>query len=293
MYVSTLDQTLVKAGYDSLSHGLGDVGLGAIELSIDEALELSAFEADGPPVIGVTEHRRLRAYRARLYELGVGVSCIALRWMLPSASQPERGEHAVMALRVLDAIGAGTLRLSLLWDEGTEATPEEVAEVSAGAAEPLLPDVARAGAMLAVEAPHLARGQPQFCRRLLQDINAERVGLALDAGEFYCAGFPLDGVYDLVREFAPHVRHVGCSNFRRPDELRGEYVELNEARQLYACGLGDGDLDYARIASILGAVGYSGALTVDCEFREGMEARARQDVLRRDVAFLKDVLGEE
>jgi len=293
LHVSALDQTLVDAGYESLSHGLRHAGLGTIELSIDETMELPAFETDSPAVVSAAEHRQLRAFRARLYELGAQVSCLALRWALPAASEPEHGGRALVALRALDVLGAGALRLRLQWDERAEATPEQVAEASAGAVEPLLPDVVRAGAMLAVEAPHLGQGHAEFCRCLLQTIDSEWMGIALDAGELYCSGLPLSGVYDLVREFAPHVRHVACSNFRRPDELRGEYVEVDDARKLYASGLGDGDLDYGRIASLLGAVGYSGALTVDCEFRDGMEAGARQDMLRSDVAFLKDLLGQE
>jgi sugar phosphate isomerase/epimerase len=293
LHVSVEDQTLTEAGYDSLVAGLSDLGLGAIGLTATASLELPALDADGGPFVLSGDDASARAYRAHVYEHAVEVSALGVAWASPAKARPEQLERIAALAAAMGTIGVRVAWLTVSPEGGPDLPANELARGLAQELGLLLEKAAYVRAVLAVEAPGLADREPAFQRDLLQQTHSEYLGLALDPGGLYASGMPLRAVYDTVSELAPYVRYVRCRNSRRPEELRPETVDAAEARHLYASELEAGDIDYARIASTLGRMGYSGALTVFADFRDGAKPEERQRRLRRDVAYLKDMLGEE
>ncbi len=283
----------MEAGYESPLAGLCDLGLGAIDLTTTASLELPALDSSGAVVAALSDEASARAYRARVYEHGVEVSALGVTWATPGAARPEQLGRVAAVLPAMNAIGVHVARLTVCQDGETNVSPDELARGLAHELAPLLDRAAQARVLLAVEAPEHADREPELHRELLRQTDSEHLGLAIDPGGLYSSGMSLSAVYETVREFAPHVQYLRCRNLHRPDDLRDEPVDATEARQLYASALEAGDIDYARIASVLGRVGYSGAMTVAADFRDGADPEDRQQLLRRDVAYLKDILGEE
>lgn len=293
LYISIVDQALVEAGYGSLAAGLSDLGLVAIDLTATASLELPALDSNGTALAAFADDAGARAYRAHAYEHGVEVSALGLPWVTPAAAHPEQLGGAAAVPAAMEVIGVGVARLTISQGGEGDVPPEKLARALAGELVPLLEEALPANVAFAVEAPELGDREPELHRQLLRETDSEYLGVALDPGGLYCAGMPLRVVYEVVSELAPHVCYTRCRNARRPEELRDEPVADVEARELYASELEAGDIDYARIASVLGRVGYAGTMAVAADFRDGAEPEDRQQLLRRDVAYLKDVLGED
>lgn len=291
LHVSVRDRTLTEAGYEAPAHGLADLELSAIEVEADPTLRLPALDGGDRAVLPIESPAGSRTYRAHLYTLGVQVSAIGLAWQAPDTDGPQQPAWVAGVIRAADVIGARVVRICLAPGRRDDERSSGSAAGLAGELEVLLGQTAGSAPMLAVEVPWQSGEGVQLCRDLLQIVVSDRLGLALDPGRLYSPRTSLDGVYGVVREFAPWVRHVSCSGWRFGGEP-GDELERTGDRAARPSRLDEGDIDYARIASILGAVGYAGALTVDCEFGDGLEPAGRQQVLRSDVLHLKDILGE-
>jgi sugar phosphate isomerase/epimerase len=291
LQVSIAHQALVDAGYVSPAAGLSDLGLAKIDLAATPSLELPGPDAEEVALVSVGDEASARAYRGLLYRHGVEVSALGITWATPSAAYPEQPARVAAAVRAAVAIGCPVVRLAVTQDGNATASPQQLAQGLAVDLRSLLEVSADEDIVFAVAWPTLGDAEPVLQRHVLHLIDAEAVGAALDPGRLYSSGMPLSAVYETARELAPRVYQVWCGNSRRPAELRDEPWAAAEAGGLYACELEAGDIDYARIASLLGRVGYSGAMTVAGGFRDGVEAANRRQLLRRDVAYMKDILG--
>lgn len=275
MYVSVHAGGLAAAGYETTMGGLADVALAAVELSIGEECELPRLDAADEQAVYVGHEAGARTYRAHLYDMGVRVSALTLDWELAEGFHEEHIQWTATAVRAAGIIGAGAVRLN---------PPHEPAETLAAWLCRVLSDIAARtdGSNAAVAVGHGAYDTD--CRRdlwtALLELETDRFGVSLAPGLLRETGRSSGGLCDAVRELAPHVRHVDCCGVRTGAG----------AEQAEPCSLQEGDVDYAQVASVLGAAGYAGPLSLWPVV--GDEPRAAQLSLRSDVAYLKDILGE-
>ncbi|MCD6166289.1 TIM barrel protein, partial [bacterium] len=60
---------------------------------------------------------------------------------------------------------------------------------------------------------------PEFLQTVFSALKDSRIGITLDSGNFYWYGFPLDEVYQLFTELAPHTKHTHIKNISYPARL--------------------------------------------------------------------------
>jgi len=98
-------------------------------------------------------------------------------------------------------------------------------------------------------------------------------------------------VYAVCEHFAGRARHTHFKNIAYPAELRHQPREPGFKYAEFAAPLSRGDLDLARLITILGRAGYAGDLCIENEML-GRFARADQlQVLAEDAAHLRAALN--
>jgi sugar phosphate isomerase/epimerase len=128
---------------------------------------------------------------------------------------------------------------------------------------------------------------PQFLDKLFDGVGSPRLGLTLDALNFYWFGHPLDELYGICEKFAPRAYHTHCKSARYPEDKRNTRRPIGWEYEKYAAPIYAGDIDYKRVATILRQAGYRGDLCLENECLAQFPAAERPDVLRKEIAMLK------
>jgi len=147
------------------------------------------------------------------------------------------------------------------------------------------------GTSFAIENHGAVTNDPDFLRALFQEVGSERLGLTLDAANFYWFGHPLSKIYELCAAFAPHVFHTHCKSIHYPETEREIQRPIGWKYTECECSIGEGDLDYARIATILQKAGYRNDLCIEDEFMYFHKPSSDEVTTRitGDVQLLKQI----
>jgi hypothetical protein len=271
VHVSVRAAALPRAGYASLAGGLADLALRRLEANLTPACEVPRLDGDGASQLPVATDGGARAYRQHLYDRAVSLS--ALRVSSPPAEDTADAslEAIRLALRAAETIGAPVICLDP--GEGAADGTDRLAQRLSAVTE----ETAGTRVALTVGIPADARVLDALVSWL--DDEPARPGLALEIGPCAAGAAPARFAYDSLRLLAPWVRHVVC----RAEAHGGE--ESADTRPLP-----ESNVDYARVAALLGSAGYAGALTIAPP--AGLDAGAARQVLRADAAYLKDIIGE-
>ena len=131
---------------------------------------------------------------------------------------------------------------------------------------------------------------PEFLRRVISALNDSRIGVTLDSGNFYWYGFPLDEVYQLFTELAPHTKHTHIKNISYPARLRQKKREMGYGYEKYVAPIYEGDIDHRRLVEALKKVGYTKDICIEDESLGKFPMEKWPEILRKDVEYLEGML---
>jgi sugar phosphate isomerase/epimerase len=287
MYVAIRDVTLLQAGYATLLEGLRALNLDAVELCYcrDRTLPVPgghALDPTEPLTTPPALEGLVEAYEAEvLHVCGVMVAT-----NLNAEDLDAEVGWVRDAMVAAQALGADVVRLDAAMTGQQELPLDQRVAAYVAALETILAATEGLRVPLAIET-HGAQGtEVEWLEGVLERVDPGRVGLTLDAANFYLAGMPLSQVYETVQRLAPHVRHVHCKNLRLLPEQREAVRQPGWGYGEYVCPLPDGDLDHSRLVGILKAAQYGGSLTVEDESMGKYPAPARLQNLARAADYL-------
>ncbi len=128
---------------------------------------------------------------------------------------------------------------------------------------------------------------PQFLDKLFDGVGSARLGLTLDALNFYWFGHPLDELYPIYEKFASRAFHTHCKSAHYPADRRNTRRPIGWEYEKYAAPIYEGDIDYPRVVAILRKAAYQGDLCLENECLTKFPAAERADVLKKEIAMLK------
>ena len=129
----------------------------------------------------------------------------------------------------------------------------------------IMADTESTGVAFAIENHGTTTNDPAVLDALFEKVGSKRLGLTLDTGNFYWFGHPLSKVYELYEAFAPRVFHTHCKSIHYPAAEREKQRPVGWKYAQYTCPLGEGDIDFARVAAILHKAGYHNDLCIEDE----------------------------
>lgn len=129
----------------------------------------------------------------------------------------------------------------------------------------------------------------EFLRKFFAEVGSDRFGLTMDTGNFYWFGYPLSQLYDIYAEFAPVTFHTHCKSIAYPETEREKRRQTGWEYGKYCSPVYEGDIDFARVTSLLRRAGYRGSLCIENESLGRVDAAERAGILAREVDHLRAV----
>ncbi len=132
--------------------------------------------------------------------------------------------------------------------------------------------------------------EQEFLDAVLDAVHSPRVGLTLDTGNFYWYGYPLAKVHELIKHFAPRVKHTHIKSIHYPADKRNIQREVGWEYGTYCCPLREGDIDFHLVFKALKDAGYTGDLCIENESLGRYDKDKQKAILIDDAAYVKQVL---
>ncbi|MGB9620272.1 MAG: sugar phosphate isomerase/epimerase family protein, partial [Armatimonadota bacterium] len=133
--------------------------------------------------------------------------------------------------------------------------------------------------------------RPEFLDSILAKVNSPRVGVTVDTANFYWFGHPLSKVREIIKHFAPHIKHTHMKNINFPADKREIQREVGWEYDRYASSLREGDIDMKWVVKTLADAGYQGDLCIENEALGRYDAEKQKAILRDDADYLKEILA--
>ncbi len=293
MYVAVRDVCIFQAGYDSIYEALAELELNAVELAVDRRLKIPSLDgASGYPKLSVATKAETLVAAETYQEKGLHVSGLLLANNFNAEVLEGEIEWAAGALRAGELIGVDAVRLDAAMTGQQELPFGERVSIYADAVKQVLAATEGGHIPLAIE-NHSAQGNdPNWLQQVLAAVNSPRLGLTLDTGNFYWAGFPLNTVYQIMEDLVSQVRHTHCKNIAYPVQYRQQRRELGWQYGQYVAPIHQGDIDHSKIVPMLAAVGYAGGLNIEDESLAKFAPAQRRRVLRQEADYLARLVEE-
>ena len=267
------------------------IGISQIEVNLNPKMNcLNLFEGDGTPYsVGTPEDRQ--ALKAKLAEKKKAVCAFCCSYNYGRIPSDETGIHwLTQAAEAARDLGIPVIMLPL--PGGSEMSDAQYIVRSRSLLAALAPVAEKNNVTFAVENLQRFNNRPEVLEPILKSVPADRVGLALDATNMYWYGHPLDKIYALAEQFAPHVRYVHAKNEKYPEDKRNVQREPGWEYGKYASSIREGDIDFRLILQTLAKAGYRGTVTIeDDSLGHYSDAEGKKKVLVDDVKFLREVFA--
>jgi sugar phosphate isomerase/epimerase len=291
MEVAVRDGSFPQAGYASGLEALRALGVGAVEVAIDRESTVRSLTGDDP--LFLRTDGDLARFGDELAKHGIRVCAFLCAQNFNAPEGAERDgqiEWVVQAVRAAEALGVPALRIDSIMSRQNELPLEERIAIYAAGVNEVLAATPESPVALGIE-NHGAQGNdPDWMRGVLEEVGHPRVGVTLDVGNWYWYGHPLSRLYEIYREFGPHVKATHVKNIRYPEDQREVQRPIGWEYGKYCCPLDEGDIDMRRVATILKEAGYDGALAIEDESIGKFPEGERAAVLKRDVEHLTEAI---
>lgn len=143
------------------------------------------------------------------------------------------------------------------------------------------------GVRFGIENHGRVTNDPEFLKPLFEGVGSDRLGLTLDTGNFYWFGHPLSKIYQLYETFAPRACHTHCKSIHYPESEREKQREIGWKYGEYHGSICGGDIDFARVASILRKARYANDLCIENESLGKLPPGEALTTLIKEVELLK------
>lgn len=256
------------------------------KVSIETVIEKAgALGLEGVDILHRQMESEDRSYLQKLkrkaFDHGIDLICLSIHqdFVDPDAAERKKNvEHTMRCIELAYQMGIPSIRLNsgrwntvkdfdeLMKRRGEEPilpghTEEEGFKWCIDAIEECLPKAAECGVTLALENHWGLTRTPEGLLRIVQSINSPWLGVLMDTGNF------LEDPYPKLRAIAARTVFVQAKTYYGG----GEWYTL--------------DLDYKRIAAMLGEVGYKGYVSLEFEGKENADQGVARSVEMLRAAF--------
>ncbi|MEN6372006.1 MAG: sugar phosphate isomerase/epimerase family protein [Armatimonadota bacterium] len=289
MYASVRDDIVFLGGFSSIAEGLNELGFNAVELIIEKDYTVSPIFGRNDR-LNVSSDAGLAELKNQLAKASAKVSAFLMGNNFGSDDLDGEIEWAVKTIQVAARLGVPAVRIDAAMQGESELPLEKRVEIFAGAMARILEATDGLDVDMGIENHSFQGNQPEFLDMLMEKVGSPRLGLTLDTGNFYWAGFPLDKVYEILEHLAPKAKHTHVKNINYPAEFRNVQRELGWEYQKYMSPIKEGDIDHARVLSILKKAGYDRDFCLEDESLWRFPKEERGAILKRDADYFREIL---
>ena len=283
MFVAIRDVFLTpKYGFRGVVDGLKELSLRHIELHVDRNMN---------SIIGnVADEKSLTKAKEFLNSNNIEICAILLDNDFARDADSEI-KYVVKGCKVAYELNCDVVRINAFMKVIHSFTMKDYVNRTAEYVKRCLNLTREYNISLAMENHGYIANDREFIREVISKVSSERFGLTLDTGNFYWYGYPLSELYDIYREFAPHVKHAHIKNYIVEDKYKNEKRLGLGIGRIQGAPIYEGDIDVKRVAKILHKVGYNHDLTLEDESLYRFDNNLWNEIIRKDINHLKNILS--
>ena len=292
MYLSIRDEIVFAAGYATIAEGLRDLNIGGVELFVQRDNTVPALEPTADrPRLNLCHADELAELKRHRDENNITIAALCMGNNFNADDKEAEINWAVRTVNAAAELGVAAVRIDTIMSGEKHMPLEERQRIVARSLRTIIDETADLQVDLGVENHGFQGNDPEFLTGLLLDVDAERLGLTLDSGNFYWRGWPLSRVYEIFEQFAPVVKHTHIKNIAYPEELREIHREIGYEYGKYVSPIHEGDIDHTRYFAALRKAGYNRDLCLEDESLGKFEPEQRKANLRAAADFFRAQIG--
>lgn len=280
MYIAVRDQILHAVGFKDVFEGLKWLGLDSFELALKRGFKTSiGFD--------LASRDGLTRLKEKLEAHGIKICAVLLENDFGKENLNEEIKYVSSAMRLSEELGVNVVRInSVMRPQKGWRTEDAVKATVKGVTESFKQSGSKV--FLAIENHGVLGNDPGFIASILKRMRELNVGLTLDTGNFYWAGYPLSKVYEIYDMFAQYVKHTHIKNATVPVDRREDRRPPGRVRMT---PLREGDINLKIAVSKLINAGYVGDLTIEDESFGQYNVERRREILLDDKRYLEEILS--
>lgn len=291
LFVSIRDAYVGPEEFPSIVEGLRHLGLDAIELNLGKDYSVSAL--DSQDRVTLDSDDAVKQYRRRADELGVKIWAVMTARDFSVGDMAENAGYIARAIEIADLLGAAAVRIDSAMSKERELSFETRVKLFAEGLGGALQKTPSSKVTLGIENHGFQGNNLAFLLNTFLQVGSDRLGSTMDVGNFYWRGYPLSEVYGILNLLAPHAKHTHVKSIHYPEDQREVTREAGWEYGKYFSPFDEGDIDLAKVVSLLLKAGYKGDLCIEDESVSKCKTREeRVAVLERDVASLRKAIAE-
>ena len=292
MYVSIRDEFILWA-WPTLEEGLRALELDAVEFNFERDCKARLLSPLGEQThLDLSDKAQAEKFRSQLEAKGVRASALLLGTNFNAPDVDGEIKWVVNAIRAAEIIGAEALRIDAIMHDADGWPLEKRINVFAECMKRVLDATPDSKIEMGIENHGVQGNNQEFLTRVMDSAGSDRVGLTMDTGNFYWAGYPLDVVYGILENLAPRTKHTHCKNICYPVEMRSVTREPGWQYGERACLIRKGDIDHRRVAAMLKKAGYKRDLCIEDESLWGpLPEQVKRAGMIDNARYLKEVVA--
>lgn len=291
MYVSVRDVHPLGV-FGNIHVGLDAMGIDAVELNYDRDRTVPSLDSLTGARESLADPTSIEhyAYMARGYRIKPSALLLANNF----GADDLQGEldYVISAVKAAAQLGIKAIRIDAYLSTQDSWPLEKRATHFADCMKKILDATHDCDVSMGIE-NHGSKGNEQeFLDAVLNAVNSRRVGLTLDTGNFYWYGYPLSHEYEIIKHFAPRVKHTHMKSIHYPADKREIKREIGWEYGQYCSPLREGDVDLRIVIGALQKAGYRGDLCIENESLSRYDKEKQKAILIDDAAYIKEILKE-
>lgn len=287
MYVSVRDGHLPGV-FGSIHAGLDAMGINAVEMDYGRDKTTTALDTSGRESLADKAAIEHFAYKCK------GLKIIPSAFILANnfGAEDLQGEldWVISAVKAAGQLGMKAVRIDAYLSTQDSWPLDKRAAHFADCMKKILDATHNLDVSMGIENHGHKGNEPEFLDAVLDAVNSPRVGLTLDTGNFYWYGYPLKKVHEIIKHFAPRVKHTHIKSIQFPADKREIQREVGWEYGKYCSSLREGDIDLHLVIKALKDAGYKGDLCIENEALGRYDIEKQKAMLIDDAAYIKEVL---
>lgn len=289
MYLSIRDNMLAGDEFASPVEGMRHLGVEAVEVMLSQDFQVYAM--DSKERITLASDDDAKAYKKHLDGLGIRACCFLTANDFSVGDTQSNIAWEARAIELADILGMPAVRIDSAMSRERELDFETRVKLFAEGLGGALERTAGSKVALGIENHGFQGNNLAFQLNVYQTVGSDRLGATMDTGNFYWRGYPLSEVYGILRILAPYTKHTHLKNIKYPEDKREITREAGWEYGTYVAPLDEGDIEHAKVLTLLAEAGYDGDICIEDESLGHYKTpEERIAVLERDVAHCKSII---
>jgi sugar phosphate isomerase/epimerase len=291
IHVTIRDEILMLGGFPSVGEGLQFAGVNGVEVAVGrDSAVLPIHPEGGKAKLLLNQDDDVKQFEKQLDANKLHVTAFLLHNNFNAPDIDSELAWVVRVVKVAEQLGVPAVRIDAIMKGADQFPVAQRQEIFSRCVNRILADTKGMHVDLGIE-NHGAQGNnPEFLLGLIKQVNSPRLGVNMDTGNFYWAGYPLDEVYQILEQLAPYAKHTHIKNIKYPAEMRNQRRPVGYQYAKYNCPIPEGDIDHSKLVGYLKKASYRNDLCIEDESLSKFDQATRRTNIRAAVDYLKTLL---